>query len=189
MSSLTIRIPPELWHILRPVVDATGEAPGKALLRIVKEGMAPPAQTTGQSEASGLSMPVIHPQALATIHAIATLMRRSPDAVFGEAVNDAVGEIGDRYHRLMTQAREKKRRRNFKSQAEARAEFEKTMRGEYRDGVWVSRASEELEREFLRLQAERAARDRPKAETLAADDLRWAEADAACAAQQEEPAR
>ena len=47
------------------------------------------------------------------------------------------------------------------------------------DGVWVPRASEEVERQFLREQAERAARDRPKMGTLAAEDRRWAEADAA----------
>ena len=80
-------------------------------------------------------MPPISTQSLATIDAISTLMRRTPDAVFGEAVNHAVEQIGDRYRRIMTQAAEKKRRRPYKSQAEMRAEIEKRL--EMRDGVLI----------------------------------------------------
>ena len=177
MSSLTIRIPDELWHIIRPVMDATGLSPGKVLLRMAEEHMGPPAQTSARQEAYALEMPVISSQGLAVIDSVSTLMRRTRSAVFGEAVNDAVVNMGNYYSRVMRQALEKKRRSPHKSAADRRAEQE--PRGAYENGVWVPRASEEVERQFLREQAERAARDRPKMGTLTADERLWAEADAA----------
>ena len=131
---------------------------------MAKEHMGPPAQTSARQEAYALEMPVISSQGLAVIDSVSTLMRRTRSAVFGEAVNDAVVNMGNYYNRVMRQALEKKRRSPHKSAADRRAEQE--PRGEYRDGVWVPRASEEVEREFLRLQAERAALAPSRAPTL-----------------------
>ena len=131
---------------------------------MAKEHMGPPAQTSARQETYALEMPVISSQGLAVIDSVSTLMRRTRSAVFGEAVNDAVVNMGNYYNRVMRQALEKKRRSPHKSAADRRPQQE--PRGAYENGVWVPRASEKTEREFLRLQAERAALAPSRAPTL-----------------------
>ena len=189
MKSTTIRISLEAYRLIRDTVAATGERPGDVVLRALKGAYQPVAQTPAQEGRLGPHSIRLTPRDVEIVNGYAAMTREPFNVALQNAVHNALVAMSERVAAIGAEKKKKKRRRNFKSQAEARAEFEKTMRGAYENGVWVPRVSEEVERQFLREQAERAARDRPKMGTLTADERLWAEADAASAVGQKEPAR
>ena len=158
MKSTTIRISLEAYRLIRDTVAATGERPGDVVLRALKGAYQPVAQTPAQEGRLGPHSIRLTPRDVEIVNGYAAMTREPFNVALQNAVHNALVVMSERVAAIGAEKKKKKRRRNFKSQAEARAEFERTMRGEYRDGVWVPRASEEVERQFLREQAERAAR-------------------------------
>ena len=164
MKSVTLRVPLEGYRLIRDTVAATGERPGEVVLRALKGAYKPVAQTSAQEGRLGPHSIRLTPRDVEIINGYAAMTREPFNAALQNAVHNALVVMSERVAAIGAEKKKKKRRRNFKSQAEARAEFERTMRGEYRDGVWVPRASEEVERQFLREQAERAARSVARAQ-------------------------
>ena len=150
MKSVMLRLPIEGWRLVRPVVAATGEDIGAAVVRLMRQGLAAVAQTSANLRGGEVVALSLDDKARAAVASLAQKTGRLPFDIVQAAFAKALRQITEDNSLLDAERAKKRRLRPYKSQAEIRAEI-----------------------------------DAP----LAAEDRRWAEADAASAVGQKEPAR